>query len=1174
VTGAVRYVLGEGRGAGNDNLPLGQQSRVEWIGGTGFGFEIRTDADVDLARRIMEFDALNQGSKTRRCEKDAVHLSLSWRPGQTPSRAEMEEAALGALKSIGMENAKAIFAAHSDENYFHMHLVASRISPDTGRAYDLKGNYLSLSAWAEAWERDHGGIISLKRESNNALRAAIKERDAAKVLTAMTTQRATFTERELERTLGKQIIDQKEREQFAAQVLGLPDAIPLMDVAGGPITRFTSAAVLEAEQKVLDAVAGLERTNWHGVDPSVILARPDFSSMSAEQATAVRHATQVSGIALIDGQAGTGKSYTVGAIRQVYTRAGYNVIGLAPTNALASDMRDSGFSYAVTLHSELFKLNSNRGTWNGCTLVVIDEAAMVDTKLMAEVTRHAQEAGAKLLLVGDDRQLSSIDHGGMFSVLKHRYGAAELSEVRRQTKQDDRRISELLAVGNYDTALRMFDAKGAIHWQRSQEMARADLVRHWAKDSAEAPTKSRFVFAYVNDDVDQLNADLRAVRKARGELKGREHHFKTKHGVAVFAEHDRIQITGTDKAWHLENGATGTIEKIEGDTIGLRLDGRQKKLVTFDVKQFPDFRHGYAGTIHKGQGKSLDETYLYHTEAWRSAASYVALTRHRHKAELFVATNTAADIKELSKQLSRVDERRAASHFHRVDSSRSQELPQMATAGSAAVSPDTKPHAADKKADQGLPSEDALMRQADLEKQRLQELQGHEERAQAFRRAKQIEFDEADSKRSENKQQVEAHEVDISCASARYAIALGDNYNIRDPYGSLARAAMSDYAMFHRSQEKLRVEMAAENDPNKRRVIDLRRNIEACDYMAITSDRLAGISTATTGRKDAPQVVLDRERAADYRAQAAALRAERAELIEFIRDPGQASAVMSSGAAQHAETVPAGKEPEAPQSTPAPVLAQTQVPANDPGVAVPTTVTPSPMPATAPDNVAAVAKVPETLVASSEEMPPVEPLTARASGPSSAPDTVAPTPTPFTISPVFSRSDVIAPPLTFHVTVAKPAPILAAVTEPGPVAESLDAAKAPVEQSERESAASTPNSKPDVAAPGSTPFKIDPGLSRSDVIAPPPSSHVSISKSAPSETMPLVPPERQGTEPTWYEALRAKVEAGGPVSKEAMSDQTITRLAKRLQQDKSPSEATNDKGNDKGADDSGPEPEM
>ena len=112
------------------------------------------------------------------------------------------------------------------------------------------------------------------------------------------------------------------------------------------------------------------------------------------------------------------------AIRESYERAGYRVIGLGPTNAVAQDMRGDGFAQAATVHSELFALNNGRTSWHRRTVVIVDEAAMLDTKLMAMVTAHAHEAGAKLILVGDDRQLSSIDRGGMFGALKDRHGAA------------------------------------------------------------------------------------------------------------------------------------------------------------------------------------------------------------------------------------------------------------------------------------------------------------------------------------------------------------------------------------------------------------------------------------------------------------------------------------------------------------------------------------------------------------------------------------------------------------------------------------------------------------------------------------------------------------------------------------------------------------------------------
>jgi Ti-type conjugative transfer relaxase TraA len=666
VTGLSSYVLGEGRGAGNDNLAPGEETRVAWLGGQNFGFDIDSLERARLATRIMEFDALNQASRTKRCEKDAMHLPLAWRVGEEPSREEMERAAQSALKAIGMGNAKAIWAAHRDEQHAHLHIVASKIDPDTGRAYNLKSDYLKLSKWAQQYEREHGGIVCLRREGANELRDAIANRDPQAVLEALTRQRATFTAADLERALGKQISSEISRAQFGNLVLGHPEVVRLADAPGGPTTRYSTRTVLASEQQVLQAADRMRRDSRHAVGDRIsglVLGGERFGTMREDQRQAFERATGAEGLSLIDGQAGTGKSYTMTAIRDAYEASGRNVIGLAPTNAVAQDMLRDGFRHAGTVHSELFALKNGRRQWDGRTVVMVDEAAMIDTKLMAELTQHARATGAKLILVGDDRQLASIDRGGMFGALKDRYGAAALTEVTRQHKDEERRAATMMAEGNFSDALAIYQDKGAIHWTRTQDQARAALVEDWAKDSTAAPGKSRFVFAYTNADVAQLNADLRAVRRLRGEL-GADRELPTADGKRVFAAGDRLQFTGTDKKLGLYNGAAGTVTAIAGTTVTVQLDGRRGEMRTFDAACFQSFRHGYAGTIYRGQGRTLDQTYLYHSEHWRSAASYVALTRHRDKAELFVATNTARDVTQLARQMARVDDRRAASQFY------------------------------------------------------------------------------------------------------------------------------------------------------------------------------------------------------------------------------------------------------------------------------------------------------------------------------------------------------------------------------------------------------------------------------------------------------------------------------------------------------------------------------
>ncbi len=151
----------------------------------------------------------------------------------------------------------------------------------------------------------------------------------------------------------------------------------------------------------------------------------------------------------------------------------------------------------------------------------------------------------------------------------------------------------------------------------------------------------------------------------------------------------------------------------------------------------------------------------------------------------------------------------------------------------------------------------------------------------------QMERDAEEAKKTENeRQQKESSRAaagDITDAHNRYAQALGSTYTIRDPYGSLANAAMAEYGSFHRQQDALRKDAAAEQDPDKRRMIDLRREIEGHDYMAITSERLAGISRAIT-MSDNDGARRDDAMAKTHGQMATSMRQERADLQREMRE--------------------------------------------------------------------------------------------------------------------------------------------------------------------------------------------------------------------------------------------------------------------------------------------------
>lgn len=173
---------------------------------------------------------------------------------------------------------------------------------------------------------------------------------------------------------------------------------------------------------------------------------------------------------------------------------------------------------------------------------------------------------------------------------------------------------------------------------------------------------------------------------------------------------------------------------------------------------------------------------------------------------------------------------------------------------------------------------EALAREnADIQVRQAEEMREQRARLDEFEDAQKRQAEEArqeEERKRQAKEQDKADEGEVRNAGDRYRIALGQEYDVKDPYGSLARAAMAEYGAFIRDRERLAQQIAQEQDAEARQALELRKEIEANDYMAITSHRIAGQSEIITGRHDSEEAVRFRERAAEYEAQSKELRQE------------------------------------------------------------------------------------------------------------------------------------------------------------------------------------------------------------------------------------------------------------------------------------------------------------
>ncbi len=325
--------------------------------------------------------------------------------------------------------------AHQDR-YFLEHGIALRVDATAAHPGEHIGPVRMRKVDSPAAER-----AEVLRQSNEAA-----ARDPEQVLAALTRNNATFTERELDRYLAKHLGAGPDGTQDAAAAADIAAAkaavmthstvLALHDKeTGAQAERFTTTTVRAQEREALADGAVVAGARHHqGVKARYQEAALASRTLREDQRAAFEHAVGAGGLKLIEGRAGTGKSYTLAAVREAHEAAGYRIVGLAPTNAVAQDLKADGFAEAGTVHAALFAIKNGRTSgWDRRTVLVVDEAAMLDSRVTGELLAEAKRAGAKVILTGDDRQLASIERGGLFTELRraarggrdHRGDAAE-----------------------------------------------------------------------------------------------------------------------------------------------------------------------------------------------------------------------------------------------------------------------------------------------------------------------------------------------------------------------------------------------------------------------------------------------------------------------------------------------------------------------------------------------------------------------------------------------------------------------------------------------------------------------------------------------------------------------------------------------------------------------------
>jgi Ti-type conjugative transfer relaxase TraA len=485
-------------------------------------------------------------------------------------------------------------------------------------------------------------------------------------LDAITRQQATFTKRDLAMFVHRHSDGKEQFDHAMSAVQSSPDLIALGKDGRGE-DRFTSRDMIEVEARLEHATELMAERFHHRVsdrdrDRALANAETRGLHLSGEQRDAFHHATDGKDLGVVIGYAGTGKSAMLGVAREAWEGSGYQVRGAALSGIAAEGLEAGSSIPSRTIASLEHQWSQGRELLTDRDVLVIDEAGMIGSREMERVLSAANEAGAKVVLVGDPEQLQAIEAGAAFRSVAERHGGIEITEIRRQQIDWQRDSTRQLATGRTGEALRDYADHGLVHAAQTRDAARGELIDTWDRERLANPDQSRIILTHTNDEVRELNDGARGKLRDAGQL-GMDITIKAERGDRQFATGDRLMFLRNDRDLGVKNGSLGEIEKVNRQSMTVKLDdGRH---VQFDTKNYAHIDHGYAATIHKSQGMTVDRTHVLATPGLDRHATYVALSRHREGVQVHYGRDDFADAGNLARTLSRERGKDMASDYTR-----------------------------------------------------------------------------------------------------------------------------------------------------------------------------------------------------------------------------------------------------------------------------------------------------------------------------------------------------------------------------------------------------------------------------------------------------------------------------------------------------------------------------
>ncbi len=502
-----------------------------------------------------------------------------------------------------------------------------------------------------AWARTAGAFEFGPDETVRLIGAperGVRERPVEDAIEAtLTAQEAIFEARQLRAVA----LEQTAGELSPEQALGLTRSMlaerRVLTLEGGRMTTLQVRAQEQAiERRALELAEPAVRDvgEMARAQASREVAERLGAPLSREQEHALAAVTGPERLGVLIGPAGTGKGVVIDAAARAEQQAGRDTIGVAVSGSTAERLGQDSPALAaqtMTLDALIARAEHSRVRVGPETTVILDEAGMVDHNRMEALLRLVDRTGAKLIAVGDGRQLPSIGPGGMFDRLATHASTAELGEIRRTTDPEEQKAWVALRAGEPERAMAHYRSQGRLFFEDTREQAAERAAQRWARLTKDRDPRTVALIAdSSNIEIDRLNARAQHLRAERGELGHTEIALSNRH--YGLREGDLITFTAQHRprgAPKVENGARGEVLRIDESerSLVLALDGSERQ-VRIAGEDLAHLRLAYAQHVYRQQGATVDHAVIL-TGGWQTSreTAYVQASRARHGSEWILA---------------------------------------------------------------------------------------------------------------------------------------------------------------------------------------------------------------------------------------------------------------------------------------------------------------------------------------------------------------------------------------------------------------------------------------------------------------------------------------------------------------------------------------------------------